>query len=94
MKEAKPYFRDALIAFGRMSGWVAGPVVFALFLGKWLDRVYGTEPYLFIAVIGFGFFVSVFGILRETKRYIRTVEEKDKKNALNSTEGESESIKN
>ena len=93
MKEAKPYFRDALIAFGRMSGWVAGPVVLSLFLGKWLDRVYGTEPYLFIALIGLGFFLSVFGILKETKRYIRTVEEKDKKNTMSSEKSESESIK-
>jgi F0F1-type ATP synthase assembly protein I len=94
MKEAKPYFRDALIAFGRMSGWIAGPVILALILGKWLDRVYGTEPYLFIAIIGLGFFLSVFGILRETKRYIRSVEEKDKKNTMNSVKNESEIIKN
>lgn len=78
MKEAKPYFRDALIAFGRMSGWVAGPVILALFLGKWLDGIYGTEPYLFIAIIGLGFFVSVFGIMKETKRYIRIAEAKEK----------------
>lgn len=59
------------MAFGRMSGWVAGPVVLALVLGKWLDRKYDTAPYLFIAIIGLGFFISLFGIFRESRRYLK-----------------------
>jgi F0F1-type ATP synthase assembly protein I len=74
----KPYFHDALVTFGRMSGWVAGPVVIALLAGKWLDKKYLTEPYFLIGMVGVGFFVSVFGILRESKKYIRMVDEKDK----------------
>jgi F0F1-type ATP synthase assembly protein I len=77
MKEVKPYFRDALVAFGRMSGWVAGPVILALFIGKWVDKKYETEPYAFIAIIALGFFISVFGILRESKRYIKNIELKN-----------------
>lgn len=71
MQTIKPYYRDALMAFGRMSGWVAGPVVLALVLGKWLDRKYDTAPYLFIAIIGLGFFISLFGIFRESRRYLK-----------------------
>jgi len=79
MQPLKPYYRDALMAFGRMSGWVATPVVLALVLGKWLDRKYGTAPYLFIAIIGLGFFVSLYGIYRESKRYARQAADTEKK---------------
>lgn len=67
------------MAFGRMSGWVAGPVVIALLLGKWLDRHYGTAPYLFIAFIALGFISSIYGIMKESRRYLRQQEEKDTK---------------
>lgn len=67
------------MAFGRMSGWVAGPVVIALLLGKWLDRRYGTAPYLFIVFIAVGFVASIYGIMKESRRYLRQQEEKDKK---------------
>lgn len=73
-----PYLHDALVTFGRMSGWVAMPVVIAVFLGNWLDKKYGTEPYILISIVGLSFFVSMFGIYKESKRYIKEMEKKEK----------------
>jgi F0F1-type ATP synthase assembly protein I len=79
MKEHTPqsYWHDALMAFGRMSGWIAGPIVIALFLGKWLDRRFGTEPYFFVGVTAIAFIVSVYGLAREGASYKRSVESKN-----------------
>ena len=77
--QKQSYWHDELMAFGRMSGWVAGPVIIALILGKFLDKKFGTEPKIFLVVIGIGFFASIYGIYIETKKYIKTVEEKSKK---------------
>ena len=60
MNEKKPYYRDALLAFARMSGWIAGPILVALFLGRWLN---------FYAVISVAFIISILGIVREAKKW-------------------------
>jgi len=71
--DKKPYWRDPLIAFGRMSGWVIGPILAALVAGKWLDRKYDTAPFLFLALTGIAFFVSIGGLLKETKKYLKNI---------------------
>jgi F0F1-type ATP synthase assembly protein I len=70
------YWRDALLAFSRMSGWVVGPVIVALFFGKWLDKKFDTAPYLFIGVTGLAFIVSMYGLFREGVNYKRDTEAK------------------
>jgi F0F1-type ATP synthase assembly protein I len=71
--ENKPYWRDAVIAFARMSGWVAFPIIFALFLGKELDKVLETKPLFFLILTAGAFAVSIFGILKELSRYLRNI---------------------
>lgn len=45
-----------------ISGWIAFPVIIALYVGQWLDRRFGTEPWLFLATITLAFLVSMFGL--------------------------------
>ncbi len=71
-------WREALMVFGRMSGWVATPILVAVFLGRWLDKQKGTEDFWFFVMIGAGFFVSIIGIYRESKKYQRSLEKQDK----------------
>lgn len=66
---SKGYWRDALVAFGRMSGWVAGPIIPALLLGKWLDTKFSTAPYILIGLVVASFAVSIYGLLQEGRRY-------------------------
>ena len=60
-----------MIVFARIWGWVAVPVVLALFVGSWLDEKFGTKPWLFLATMALAFLVTVLGIMKEVNRYIR-----------------------
>lgn len=71
--KTKPYWHDAAMAFGRMTGWIASPVVAAVFIGKWLDAKYSSGQKMFFIAMGVSFFVSMFGVALEARRYMRKV---------------------
>lgn len=75
----KKAWRQALLVFGRMSGWVATPVLIALFIGRYLDAKKGTGNLWFFTFIAAGFLISVLGIYRESKKYQRSLEIEDQK---------------
>ncbi len=68
-----------MIAFGRMSGWVIGPVLVALIGGRWLDAKYHTAPFLFLALTAIAFLVSITGLIKETKKYLKNIKKNDMK---------------
>lgn len=81
-----PWWQPALLLFIQLSGWIIVPVVAAMFLGKWLDGKYGTEPWLYIASVGCAFVISMVGIIRETRHYSKQIEaviKTDKKDKYN-----------
>jgi hypothetical protein len=73
------WWQPSLILFGKLSGWIGGPIVAALFLGKWLDKKYSTEPKLFLLCVGVAFFVSTFGIIKDTLVVMKKIEDDAKK---------------
>ena len=80
-----PWWQPGLVLFYRLSGWIAGPVIFALFIGRWLDKKYKTEPWLFLICIGFAFIISTVGITKDAIREMKRIESKDeekRKNAI------------
>jgi F0F1-type ATP synthase assembly protein I len=74
----KAWWQPALIVFARMSGWIVFPVLAGLFLGKWLDGKLGTDPWLFLAVIGLAFAISVIGLAKTAREELGKMEEEDK----------------
>lgn len=76
------WWQPAVEIFAQVSVWIAGPIIIALFAGKWLDKKYSSEPWLFLLCIGIAFAASSFGIVRITLNYIKKIEEeaKDKNN--------------
>jgi len=60
-----PWWQPGLVLFFRLSGWIAGPVIVAVFVGKWLDKKYNTGPWLFLLIVGVAFFLSMFGIVHD-----------------------------
>ena len=72
-------WQKGLSLFIQLSGWLVGPIVAALVLGKWLDGRYGTKPWLFLACTGVAFVITCFGLVMETKRYIKEIEKENKK---------------
>lgn len=69
----KPSWAVGVQLFSEISGWIVGPIVIALILGKWLDGKFGTEPWIFIALAAFGFLITIYGIVKIVKNYQRKI---------------------
>lgn len=86
-----PWWQPSLVLFGRLSGWIAGPVILALFVGKWLDKKYSTEPKLFLLCVGVAFFVSTYGIVKDSLEAMKKIDkEADEEKGLKNKSGEGE----
>jgi hypothetical protein len=87
-KQRVPWWQPGLLLFAKLSGWIAGPVILAVFVGKWLDRKYSTEPWLFLLSVGIAFFASSYGIVRDSLREMKRIEKEalKKKSQLDSQE--------
>jgi len=68
------WWATALEIFSQVSAWVAGPIIAALIIGKWLDRKFETEPWLFLGLTGLAFIISLLGIWRILMKYIKEIE--------------------
>jgi len=67
-----------MVLFAKLSVWIGGPIVAAVFVGKWLDGKYGTAPWIFLATVAFAFILSSIGIVREAKGMMNDIIEKEK----------------
>ncbi len=67
------WWQPAVFMFLRLSVWIAGPLIVALFLGSWLESRYGLKPWLSLAAIGLAFVVSMIGIVRVTIKEIKKI---------------------
>jgi F0F1-type ATP synthase assembly protein I len=64
----------ALRVMAQLSGWIAIPVIIALFIGKWLDKKFSTEPWLLLATIGGAFLVSMVGLIMNALKEFKRIE--------------------
>lgn len=67
-------WQTALRIFISLSAWVGFPVIIGAFLGKWLDKKYGTEPWLFLVTLGLCFIVSMYGLIVNAMREFKKIE--------------------
>ncbi|PIT93571.1 hypothetical protein COU00_03715 [Candidatus Falkowbacteria bacterium CG10_big_fil_rev_8_21_14_0_10_43_11] len=65
-----PWWQPAILMFSRLSGWIVGPIILAIFLGKWLDKRYDTEPWLFLGTVGLAFIISMVGLVKDAFKEI------------------------
>jgi F0F1-type ATP synthase assembly protein I len=71
----KPWWQDSVMLFTQLSGWIGIPVILGVFLGKWLDQKYNTEPWLFLGTVGLAFVISMIGIVKEAGNAIKKIEQ-------------------
>jgi len=59
------WWQSALMIFIRLSAWVGVPILAAVWLGKWLDKKFASEPLIFLTAVGLAFLISTFGLIKE-----------------------------
>ena len=69
-------WQTALVIFTRLSVWIGVPVVLAVFLGRWLDQRYNSEPWLFLITVGVAFIISMFGLIIEALKEFKKIDSK------------------
>ena len=83
-KTKELWYMPAIRMFANVSGWIAGPIIIALFVGKWLDKKYDTAPWIFLGLTGIAFLISIFGIMKILIKYLKDIErEANEKKNLN-----------
>jgi F0F1-type ATP synthase assembly protein I len=81
----------SLRIMANISGWIAFPVIIALYLGKWLDQKFGTSPWLFLATIAVFFLISMYGLITSTLREFKLIDKDGKINKNKELKDSSES---
>ena len=69
-----PWWQPGMLLFFRLSGWIGIPVLIGVVVGKWLDRKYGTEPWLFLLSVGLMFIISMVGMIRDAMKAIKEID--------------------
>ncbi|MFA6098225.1 MAG: AtpZ/AtpI family protein [Patescibacteria group bacterium] len=80
-----PWWQPAVTIFAEVTGWIAVPILIALFLGKYLDEKYGTDPWYYLGLTAVAFIISSTGIVIVAGKYIRQIE-KENKNKKNESD--------
>ena len=68
----------AVEIFSEVSTWIAGPIIVALIVGKYLDSRFGTKPWIFLGLTLFAFLMSSFGIVKVVGKYMKKIASEDK----------------
>ena len=74
------WWSQGLILFARFSSWIIAPVLLGVFLGRWLENKFGGGQFIFLATVGVSFLISMAGLVLETTKEYRRIEEESKKN--------------
>ncbi|MDA3840020.1 MAG: AtpZ/AtpI family protein [Patescibacteria group bacterium] len=78
-QDTKAWWQPAMTLFLRMSVWIVTPVIVAVFVGKWVDKTYGTEPWGFLGIMGLSFFFSMFVIIKMVLQEYTKIEKNEEK---------------
>jgi F0F1-type ATP synthase assembly protein I len=69
-----PWWKEGVAMFLRISIWVAGPIIVALFVGKYFDKKYDSSPWIFLGLTVIAFIVSLVAIWKILQEYIKKIE--------------------
>jgi len=78
MNNDKKWWQPGMEIFAQVTGWIAGPIIISLFLGKYLDTKFNTKPWIFLGLTAAAFILTCFGIVRLTTGYIKKIEKEAK----------------
>ena len=76
-KDKNEWLRQGMMMFAESTGWIAFPVIGALYLGRWLDEKQGTEPLYFLSITAAAFIISSVGIGITGVKYMKQIEKEE-----------------
>lgn len=77
-KSKNAWWQAGLQLFLRLSSWIVGPILLAVLLGKFLDKTFNTEPWIFLITIILSFTFSMYKIVKIGMREIEKENPKSK----------------
>lgn len=72
-----PWWRDGVIIFSKVSGYIIVPIILASYIGKSLDQKYNTEPKIFLVSVGIAFVSTILLIWREMRVYKKKIDKEE-----------------
>ena len=75
-----PWWRDGVIIFVKVSGYIAVPVIIASFLGNYLDQKYDTGNLIFLCLVAIAFLSTIYLIWNEMRIYKKKLEKEENLN--------------
>jgi len=74
------WWRPGLLIFAKISALISIPIIIALIVGKYFDKKYNTDPWIFLILTFIAFLTSIYSIWKNIKVYIKEIENKEKNN--------------
>lgn len=72
----------AMEIFTKISGWIVGPIIVSLIVGRALDNHFGTKPMILLSLTGLAFIATCVGMIRVVKGYKKSLQNIDKKDQI------------
>ncbi len=74
----KPWWRDGVIIFAKVSSYIVIPIIISSYLGKYLDVKYNTGNCIYFNLIVLSFLLTIYLIWRELKIYKKKMDSEEK----------------
>lgn len=74
----KPWWRDGVLIFTKVSAYIAVPIILASYVGKFLDKKYNTGSFMFFGLLAIAFLSTIYLIWKEMKIYKKKLEKEGK----------------
>lgn len=68
------WWKPAMEMFARVIGWIAVPIISALYLGRWLDDKYQSEPKYLLICVGVAFLLTNIGLIKNVIKTSRKID--------------------
>lgn len=76
----KSWWQPAIVVFAEVTGWIAAPIIIALFLGRYLDEKFHRQPWFFLGCTALAIIISSIGIVLVAGKYLRQIEQESHRN--------------
>ena len=70
------WLKPGIEVFAQITAMIAGPIIFALYLGEWLDNKYQTTNKYLLICVGIAFVITNTGLVLMTLKAKKKLAEK------------------